>query len=156
MKKTRNELRENLINEIAMELNSSDRKIRLKGRNNQMVLDMVELSPLATYKNLINNSKVGINKGSIVENIVLDWKGLETETRYCEVKFFGNDTPNPLTNESVRLVYIVIAKATEKGAYIIRNVKAIRNQRLTLKFLKENNLLTHRCEELERYLGLNA
>lgn len=156
MKKSRNELRENLINEIAMELNSSDRKIRLKGRNNQMVLDMVELSPLATYKNLINNSKVGINKGSIVENIVLDWKGLEQETRYCEVKFFGNDTPNPLTNESIRLVYIIIAKATEKGAYIIRNVKAIRNQRLTLKFLKENNLLTHRCEELERYLGLNA
>lgn len=145
---------EMVINEAKAQLESKDRKIRLKGRINLRVAKMIELSNCNKY-NISDNSASGINKGYIVENIVLDWKGLETETNYCEVKYFGNETPNPLTNEKVRLVYIVVNKATNRGAYIIRNVKAIRNVRLTLDYLIENNLLNHRCEELSEYLGLN-
>ena len=151
-------LRNEVINELEMEVNaqvsSANRKIRLKGRINAMVLDMVVNATLDTYKNLAYTKNGALNKGYIVEDIVLDWKGLEQESKYCEVKFFGNDTPNILVNEETRLVYIVVAKATCKGAYIIRNMKAIRNARLTLEYLQENNLLTHRCEELENYLGL--
>ena len=148
----------NVINELSLEVNAqvsnANRKIRLKGRINAMVLDMVLNATLETYKNLAHTKNGGLNKGYIVEDIVLDWKGLEQESKYCEVKFFGNDTPNILVNEETRLVYIVVAKATCKGAYIIRDMKAIRNQRLTLDFLLENNLLNHHCEELENYLGL--
>ena len=150
--------KENVINELSLEVNaqvlSSDRKVRLKGRINNLVLDMVERVELSTYKNLAHTQNGVLNKGYIVENIVLDWKGLEQETRYCEVKFFGNETPNILVNAETRLVYIVVAKATCKGAYIIRDMKAIRNKRLTLNYLLENGLLNHHCEELENYLGL--
>ena len=150
--------KENVINELSLEVNaqviSSDRKVRLKGRINNLVLDMVERVELNTYKNLAHTQNGALNKGYIVENIVLDWKGLEQETRYCEVKFFGNETPNILVNQDTRLVYIVVAKATCKGAYIIRDMKAIRNKRLTLNYLLENGLLNHHCEELEKYLGL--
>lgn len=147
-----------VINELSLEVNaqmsSDNRKIRLKGRINNMVLNMVVNATLDTYKNLAYTQNGVLNKGYIVEDIVLDWKGLEQETRYCEVKFFGNDTPNILVNNDTRLVYIVVAKATCKGAYIIRDMKAIRNQRLTLNYLLENGLLNHHCEELENYLGL--
>ena len=150
--------KENVINELSLEVNAqvsnTNRKIRLKGRINAMVLDMVVNSTLATYKNLAHTKNGALNKGYIVEDIVLDWKGLEQEGKYCEVKFFGNDTPNILVNADTRLVYIVVAKATCKGAYIIRNMSAIRNQRLTLEYLLENNLLNNHCVELENYLGL--
>ena len=150
--------KESVINELSLEVSSqvlsSDRKIRLKGRINNLVLDMVERVELSTYKNLAHTQNGALNKGYIVENIVLDWKGLEQETRYCEVKFFGNETPNILVNQDTRLVYIVVAKATCKGAYIIRDMKAIRNKRLTLNYLLDNGLLNHHCEELENYLGL--
>ena len=151
-------LRNEVINALEMEVNaqvsSTNRKIRLKGRINAMVLDMVVNATLDTYKNLAYTKNGALNKGYIVEDIVLDWKGLEQESKYCEVKFFGNDTPNILVNEDTRLVYIVVAKATCKGAYIIRNMKAIRNKRLTLNYLLDNGLLNHHCEELENYLGL--
>ena len=146
---------EMIMSEAVAQMNSKDRKVRLKGRINYGVAKMVELSTCNKY-HISDNSKSGINKGYIVEDIVLDWKGLETETKYCEVKYFGNETPNPLVNENVRLVYIVVNKATCKGAYIIRDMKAIRNKRLTLDYLIENNLLNHKCEELSEYLGLNA
>ena len=150
--------KENVINELSLEVNAqvsnTNRKIRLKGRINAMVLDMVINSTLDTYKNLAHTKNGALNKGYIVEDIVLDWKGLEQESKYCEVKFFGNDTPNILVNNDTRLVYIVVAKATCKGAYIIRNMGAIRNQRLTLEYLLENNLLNNHCVELENYLGL--
>jgi hypothetical protein len=150
--------KELVINELSLEVNaqvlSSDRKVRLKGRINSMVLSMVENATLATYKNLAHTQNGALNKGYIVEDIVLDWKGLEQETRYCEVKFFGNETPNILVNAETRLVYIVVAKATCKGAYIIRDMKAIRNKRLTLNYLLENGLLNNHCVELENYLGL--
>lgn len=147
-----------VINELALEVDaqvvSGDRKVRLKGRINSLVLDMVNNAPLSTYKNLAHNANGGLNKGYIVEDIVLDWKGLEQETRYCEVKFFGNETPNILVNELTKVVYIVVAKATCKGAYIIRDMQVIRNHRLTLNYLVENGLLNEHCEELEAYLGL--
>ena len=116
-------LRNEVINELEMEVNaqvsSANRKIRLKGRINAMVLDMVVNATLDTYKNLAYTKNGALNKGYIVEDIVLDWKGLEQESKYCEVKFFGNDTPNILVNEETRLVYIVVAKATCKGAYTV-------------------------------------
>ena len=156
MQLRKNQVINHLESEINAQLMSSDRKVRCKGKINNLVLEMVKNASLETYKNLAFTSKGGLNKGYVVENLVLDYKGLETESQYCEVKFFGNDTPNVLVNENTRLIYIVVAKATCKGAYIIRDMKAVRNQRLTLEYLTTNNLINenNRCKKLEEYLGL--
>ena len=100
-------------NELSLEVNaqviSSDRKVRLKGRINNLVLDMVERVELSTYKNLAHTQNGALNKGYIVENIVLDWKGLEQETRYCEVKFFGNeDVTRVITTVGAEQEYFLI------------------------------------------------
>lgn len=145
-----------LENEVNAQLFSNDRKQRCKGKINALVLGMVKNAPLEKYNNLALTSKGYLNKGYVVERLVLDYNQKATETSYCEVKFFGNDTPNVLINNDTRLIYIVVCKASLQGAFIIRNMQAVRGQRLTLEYLLNNNLINdnNRCKKLENYLGL--
>lgn len=141
-------------NESTTQQNSGDRRLALKGRINAMIAKMVANSNVQEFNQIAYTKNSGLNKGYIVEKVVLDWAGLEQENENCEVKFFGNDTPNELVNENTKRIYIVIAKATNRGAYVIDNMDIVRGHRLTLRFLKEHNLLTNHCESLERYLGI--
>lgn len=150
--------KQQVIEQIAQESTSqqasNDKRVRLKGRINGMVANMVANANVQVYNKIAYNQNGGMNKGYIVESIVLDWAGLPAETPDCEVKFFGNDTPNILINESTTKIYIVVAKATNKGAYIIDDMAKVKNARLTLDYLVKNGLLKNHCESLERYLGL--
>lgn len=148
------QLLEQLTNESTTQQASNDKRVRLKGRINGLVANMVANANVQVYNKIAYNQNGGINKGYIVEDIVLDWAGLDKETPDCEVKFFGNDTPNILVNESTTKIYIVVAKATNKGAYVIDDMEKVRKARLTLDYLVKNGLLTNHCESLERYLGL--
>ena len=76
--------KENVINELSLEVNaqviSSDRKVRLKGRINNLVLDMVERVELSTYKNLAHTQNGALNKGYIVgDDGTFFCKGLSQE-----------------------------------------------------------------------------
>lgn len=141
-----------LLAEVNAQTASTDRKIRLKGRINATVAEMVNRSEMEVFPNLAHNANGGLNKGYIVEDIVLDHFGLTAENATCEVKFFGNETPNVLVNESTQTVYIVVAKATCKGVYVLRDMEKVRGQRLTLSYLTTAGLLTEHCEELEQAL----
>lgn len=149
-----------VINMLEMEVNaqlfSNDRKQRCKGKINAQLLEMVKNATLEKYTNLALTSKGFLNKGYVVERLVLDYNQKASETPYCEVKYFGNDTPNVLINNDTRLIYIVVCKASLQGAFIIRNMQAVRGQRLTLEYLLNNNLINdnNRCKKLENYLGL--
>lgn len=141
-----------LLEEVNAQAASTDRKIRLKGRINATVAEMVNRSKMEVFSNLAHNANGGLNKGYIVEGIVLDHFGLTAENATCEVKYFGNETPNILINESTEVVYIVVAKATCKGVYVLRDMERVRGQRLTLSYLINADLLTEHCEELEKAL----
>lgn len=156
MNYTKNQVINMLESEVNNQLTSNDRKQRCKGKINALVLEMVKTAPLQKYNNLALTSKGYLNKGYIIERLVLDYNKKTIESSYCEVKFFGNDTPNVLINNDTRLIYIVVCKATLKGAFIIRDMKAVRGQRLTLEYLLNNNLISenNRCKKLQSYLGL--
>lgn len=154
MNYSKNQVINMLENEINAQLLSNDRKQRCKGKINAQLLEMVKNATLEKYTNLALTSKGFLNKGYVVERLVLDYNQKASETPYCEVKYFGNDTPNVLVNNDTRLIYIVVNKASLQGAFIIRDMKAVRGQRLTLEYLINNNLLKHHCEKLEEYLGL--
>ncbi len=154
MNYTKNQVINMLEMEVNAQLISSDRKLRNKGKINAQLLEMVKNATLEKYTNLALTSKGFLNKGYVVERLVLDYNKKANESAYCEVKYFGNDTPNVLINNDTRLIYIVVNKASLQGAFIIRDMKAVRGQRLTLEYLMNNNLLKHRCEKLEEYLGL--
>ena len=156
MNYTKNQVINMLESEVNAQLISNDRKQRCKGKINLALLEMVKSATLQKYNNLALTSKGFLNKGYVVERLVLDYNQKENETAYCEVKYFGNDTPNVLINNDTRLIYIVVNKATLKGAFIIRDMKAVRGQRLTLEYLLNNNLISenNRCKKLQSYLGL--
>lgn len=154
MNYTKNQVINMLESEINAQLISNDRKQRCKGKINAQLLEMVKNATLEKYTDLALTSKGFLNKGYVMERLVLDYNEKASETPYCEVKYFGNDTPNVLVNNETRLIYIVVNKASLQGAFIIRDMKAVRGQRLTLEYLMNNNLLKHRCEKLEEYLGL--
>lgn len=151
---TKNQVINMLESEVNAQLISNDRKQRCKGKINAQLLEMVKNATLEKYSNLALTSKGFLNKGYVVERLVLDCNQKASETPYCEVKYFGSDTPNVLVNNDTRLIYIVVNKASLQGAFIIRDMKAVRGQRLTLEYLINNNLLKHHCEKLEEYLGL--
>lgn len=154
MNYTKNQVINMLEMEVNAQLISNDRKLRNKGKINAQLLEMVKNATLEKYTNLALTSKGFLNKGYVVERLVLDYNQKASETPYCEVKYFGNDTPNVLINNDTRLIYIIVNKASLQGAFIIRDMKAVRGQRLTLEYLMNNNLLKHHCEKLEEYLGL--
>lgn len=154
MNYSKNQVINMLESEVNAQLISNDRKLRNKGKINAQLLEMVKNATLEKYSNLALTSKGFLNKGYVVERLVLDYNQKASETPYCEVKYFGNDTPNVLVNNDTRLIYIVVNKASLQGAFIIRDMKAVRGQRLTLEYLINNNLLKHHCEKLEEYLGL--
>ena len=154
MNYSKNQVINMLESEVNAQLLSNDRKQRCKGKINAQLLEMVKNATLEKYTNLALTSKGFLNKGYVMERLVLDYNQKASETSYCEVKYFGNDTPNVLINNDTRLIYIVVNKASLQGAFIIRDMKAVRGQRLTLEYLMNNNLLKHHCEKLEEYLGL--
>lgn len=154
MNYSKNQVINMLESEVNAQLFSNDRKQRCKGKINAQLLEMVKNATLEKYTNLALTSKGFLNKGYVVERLVLDYNQKASETPYCEVKYFGNDTPNVLINNDTRLIYIIVNKASLQGAFIIRDMKAVRGQRLTLEYLMNNNLLKHHCEKLEEYLGL--
>lgn len=143
-----------LNKEVVAQANSGDRKLALKSRINSKVVAMVEKANLENYYNIAYTKNGNLNKGYIVESIVLDWAGLPVETPTCEVKFFGNDTPNVLVNDTTEKIYIVVAKATCQGAYVIEDMARVKGQRLTLDYLVKNGLLNNKHAELTAYLGL--
>lgn len=140
--------------EVLSQLGSANRRHRCMGRINAELLEMVKNAPLEKYSKIAYTKNGNLNKGYIMESLVLDYNSLENETPYCEVKYFGNDTPNVLINNDTRLIYIVVNKRGCKGAFIIRDMKKVRGARLTLEYLLENDLLNHHCVKLENYLGL--
>lgn len=156
MNYSKNQVINMLESEVNVQLFSNDRKQRCKGKINLALLEMVKSATLEKYTNLALTSKGFLNKGYVVERLVLDYNQKASETPYCEVKYFGNDTPNVLVNNETRLIYIVVNKASLQGAFIIRNMQAVRGQRLTLEYLLNNNLINdnNRCKKLENYLGL--
>lgn len=156
MNYTKNQVINMLEMEVNAQLISNDRKLRNKGKINAQLLEMVKNATLEKYTNLALTSKGFLNKGYVMERLVLDYNQKASETPYCEVKYFGNDTPNVLINNDTRLIYIVVNKASLQGAFIIRDMKAVRGQRLTLEYLLNNNLINenNHCKKLENYLGL--
>lgn len=154
MNYSKNQVINMLESEVNAQLISNDRKQRCKGKINAQLLEMVKNATLEKYTNLALTSKGFLNKGYVMERLVLDYNKKSNETPYCEVKYFGNDTPNVLINDDTMLIYIVVNKASLQGAFIIRNMQAVRGQRLTLEYLMNNNLLKHHCKRLEEYLGL--
>ena len=150
----KNEPLEKLNATIATQINHSDKRRRLDGRNNLKLANCIAHATLETYNKIAFTKNGNVNQGYIMEEILLDWANLQAETPEFEIKFFGNNPPNILINKDTKVVYLVIAKATNYNAYIIRDAQRIANQRLSLKHLQEMNLLNEICEPLAEYLGL--
>jgi hypothetical protein len=123
--------------------NSNDitRAERLK-----VVKRLVKRANIEDYKN-ITTSKNGINVGYIMEDLVLNYLGLECEDNMHEIKSLIINTPNILKNDNVKVVYIVIISKYFNGLYRLDNASKILNIRFGINEFRElKNELVKVCE----------
>ena len=97
------------------------------------------------------DSKSHINIGYILESATLNALGLIKPDEMHAVASLVNNTPNILTNDKIKYVYVVIVKSSLKGVFKY-NASDLLNKRLTLKVLNETPSMY--CLELSRALGL--
>ena len=139
------EVKSNIAHAVNMYIDSSDRRKRLKARiwsNELNILNNAEmLCDTHIFKRLQINADGSFNRGDVFEQVILDWYCKDKENDYCEVKYFGNETPNILVNSDTKRVVLVINKATLQGVYSIRNMKVLINQRVGLQWLIDNKML---------------
>lgn len=96
------------------------------------------------------DNKHHINIGYVLESALLNVLNLQKENYYNEIKSLVNNTPNVLINTNVKVVYVIIVKASKKGVYKY-NASDLLNKRLTLSVL--NSLNGVYCEDLSNALG---
>ena len=144
----------NINEEIMYQCRVGERRLKLKSEINAKIWQVVANARVQEYDQISINTSGSLNKGYIIEKIMLDWFNLEKETPDCEIKFFGNDTPNKMVNLDTNTVYIVVLKKTVQGVFKIDNMEKVRGKRLTLSYLQDENLLTTHCYDIEKYLGI--
>ena len=113
------------------------------------VIELLERCKCNNY-HIQRDNKNHINLGYILESALLDTMSLLKEDETHEIKSLVNNTPNVLKNENVKVVYVVIVKASKKGVYKY-DAKDVYNKRLTLNVLNELDGIY--CGQLSRALG---
>ena len=98
-----------------------------------------------------HDNKKHINIGYILESALINALGLIKPDEMHAVASLVNNTPNILTNDRIKYVYVIIVKSSLKGVFKY-NAKDLKNKRLTLKAL--NEIPSMYCLELSRALGL--
>jgi len=112
----------------------------------KVVKRLVKRAKIEDFKN-ITTSKNGINVGYIMEDIVLNYLGLECEDDMHEIKSLVINKPNILKNKNVKVVYIVIISKYFNGLYRLDNASKILNARLGInEFRALKNELVKVCE----------
>ena len=81
------------------------------------------------------SSKGNANLGHIVETIALNYFNIKKEDDLHEIKALFNNSPNVLTNSSVKVVYVVVCSKRMKGLYKV-NAQDVYNIKLTNKYLE--------------------
>lgn len=113
------------------------------------VIELIERCKCNNY-HIQRDNKNHINLGYILESLLLDEMQLLKEDEAHEIKSLVNNTPNILINKNVKVVYVIIVKASCKGVYKYK-ASDVYGKRLTLSTL--NSLNGVYCSELSRALG---
>ena len=104
------------------------------------------------FTKVTKNNNGHMNLGDIVEKIVLEYLGLESEDNEHEVKAIVVNTPNILKNKSVNTAYIFYMKQKYEGLYRV-NAQDILGVRLTKdNFLKLKREKVATLEEVKKAL----
>lgn len=125
---TKNELLENL------KINALNTTNTTKKDYINMVAKMVKNCKVENYACTFS-TKGNANLGHIIETIALNYFNLNKENEMHEIKALFNNSPNVLTNSSVKVVYVVVCSKHMKGLYKV-NAKDVYNVKLTNKYLE--------------------
>ena len=102
-----------------------------KASNIGMLVDLVTNSSIKNYYTTKSLSGY-INIGFICEILMLNYLHIEKEDNMHEIKSLVNNTPHVLTNEHVKIVYILVINQKSHGIYQV-NASEILGLRLTYK-----------------------
>lgn len=127
---TKKEVLKNLKKNLREEENITNAKYISK------IIRLVSKSKRLEYRgaSVSLSQKGNLNFGCLLERIVLDYFHLEREDNNHEIKCYVNNTTNILTNENVKICYVLLISEVHNGLYRV-DADLIRNIKLRKKYL---------------------